>query len=59
MIRLIKRLFCRHDDEVVKKVDPSGFQVLSGDQLYLRCKKCGRVKKFIFAEYNDDGTGYK
>ncbi len=59
MIKLIlfklKRLFCQHEWEVCIKVEP--FACISGEQLYKRCKKCGKVKKWIYRQF--EGEGYK
>ena len=55
MIRFFKRLFCNHEDEIVRKVEL--FSALNGEQTYKRCKKCGRIKEHIFMEY--EGNGYK
>lgn len=55
MIRLIKRLFCKHKWEVVRKVEK--FSSLAGEQLYRRCEKCGKVEKYIYRYY--EGNGYK
>ena len=52
---IIKKLFCRHDWEICRKVERFAF--ISGEQLYRRCKKCGKVKKFIYREF--EGYGYK
>ena len=40
----LKRIFCKHEDEIVKKIQM--YESLSGDMLYLRCKKCGRLKEY-------------
>lgn len=55
MINIIKKIFCNHDDELVEKVEE--YSCIRGTQTYLRCKKCGRIKKHIFVEY--EGLGYK
>lgn len=52
---LLKRIFCKHDDEIVREVKQ--YYCLRGDQTYLRCKKCGRIKEWIFMEH--EGNGYK
>lgn len=57
MLKWIKRLFCRHEWKVCRKVNLHGFSCISGEQLYKRCTKCGKVKKHIFVEY--EGMGYK
>lgn len=51
----LKRLFCRHEWEICRKVGP--FACISGEQLYKRCPKCRKVKKWIFRQY--EGGGYK
>lgn len=51
----LKQLFCKHDWEIVKK--SSMFFSLKGEQLYKRCKKCGKVVEYIYQEY--EGKGYK
>lgn len=55
MMRFIKRLFCRHEWEICRKV--GGYCCISGEQLYMRCKKCGKVEKYIYREY--EGNGYR
>ena len=52
---LIKRVFCQHKWEVVRLNER--FAPLNGFQTYLRCEKCGKMKKHIFVEY--EGGGYK
>lgn len=54
-MNFFKRLFCKHDWEIVR--EKSMFFSLYGEQLYLRCKKCGKVVEYIFREY--EGNGYK
>lgn len=51
----IKRLFCKHQWDICRKNEP--FACISGEQLYRRCKKCGKVEKHIFRVY--EGCGYK
>lgn len=50
-----KKLFCKHDWEIRRKVER--FTCISGEQLYRRCKKCGKVGKYIYREY--EGSGYR
>ena len=50
-----KKLFCRHQWEVCRKWEP--FACIRGEQLYKQCTRCGKVKKWIFHEY--EGGGYK
>lgn len=54
-MNFFKRLFCKHDWEIVRK--ESAFFALGGIQLYKRCKKCGKVVEHIYLEY--EGNGYK
>ena len=51
----IKRLFCKHNYEIVRKVEK--FSSLRGEQLYKRCTKCGKVVPYIYREY--EGGGYR
>ena len=46
MLRKIRQLFCRHEYEVCVK--ESKFHCLSGEQLYKRCSKCGKVIKYKY-----------
>lgn len=55
MINWLRRLFCRHEWEICRKVEP--FCCISGEQLYKRCPKCGKVEKWHFRLY--EGGGYK
>lgn len=55
MIQVLKRLFCRHKWEIVRRIDK--FQSLRGELLYRRCEKCGKVVKHICREY--EGNGFK
>ena len=43
-MKILKRLFCKHDNELVK--EKNKYESLAGDMLYLRCKKCGKIKKY-------------
>lgn len=54
-MKWIKRLFCHHEWEICRKNEP--FQCISGEWLYKCCTKCGKVKKWIFRQY--EGGGYK
>lgn len=56
IIACIKRIFCRHDWEICRDVGER-FVCISGEQLYKRCRKCGKAKKWIYREY--EGMGYK
>lgn len=49
VITFIKRLFCKHEYEVCRKNEP--FACISGEQLYKRCKKCGKVKEWIWYRF--------
>lgn len=49
------QMFCKHDYKIVRKY--SLYQCNSGEQLYKQCKKCGKVSKWVFREY--EGNGYK
>ena len=57
MLKFIKRMFCRHEWQTCRKVSDSPFVCLSGEQLYRRCTKCGKVEKWIYREF--EGGGYK
>lgn len=56
IMRMIRRLFCRHDWKLCRRIG-AGFAAINGEQLYRRCTKCGKVEKYIFAEY--EGGGYR
>lgn len=49
MIRIIKQLFCKHEYEWCRKIEP--FYNLSGERVYYVCKKCGKVKDERFIRY--------
>lgn len=55
MFKRLKSMFCKHDWEIVMKNEL--FFSLRGRQLYKRCNKCGKVKKWIYLEH--EGAGYK
>lgn len=55
IIEEVKQAFCKHDYEVCRKVEP--FCSLRGEQLYKRCRKCGKVIPYIYREF--EGMGYK
>lgn len=55
MVKALKRLFCKHNYEIVRKVEK--FSSLRGEQLYKRCTKCGKVVPYIYREY--EGGGYR
>lgn len=52
----INQLFCRHDYEICKKVQK--FHCLGGEQLYKRCKKCGKVIKYKFVSNEEFYSQY-
>ncbi len=54
-MHILKHLFCRHEWDVCRKREP--FAYISGEQLYKRCTKCGKVKKWIYRQF--EGSGYK
>lgn len=54
-MKFLKQLFRKHDWEIVRKL--SMFFSLNGEQLYKRCKKCGKVVEYIYQEC--EGAGYK
>lgn len=54
MLNWLRRIFCRHSWQICRKVS-GGFAIISGEQLYKRCSKCGKVKKWIYVEYEGDG----
>lgn len=52
LIRKIRQLFCRHDyKEFVEKVNGLGFQVISGETIYIACPKCEHIKGSYFKPY--------
>lgn len=55
MLKKVKRLFCRHKYITVRKIEP--YCCISGEQLYKKCEKCGKVKPYIFREF--EGPRYK
>lgn len=56
-MKKLRQMLCRHKWEICRKVNEFGFASISGEQLYKRCPKCGKVKEHIFREY--EGMGYK
>lgn len=66
MIRKIKKFlckfeyfnqkFCEHEYGEYTKND-GGFMCISGETIYIVCKKCGKVRGSYFREY--EGRGYK
>ena len=54
-MEFFKKLFCKHDWEICQKIEQ--FTCINGEQLYIRCKKCGKIEKYIYREY--EGNGYK
>ena len=55
MLKFIKRMFCRHEWQTCRKVSDSPFACISGEQLYRRCTKCGKVEKWIYREFEGGG----
>lgn len=51
----IYQLFCKHEYQICRRKEE--YQSLRGEQLYKVCWKCGKIKKYIFREY--EGMGYK
>ena len=56
MKKTLKRLFCRHEYDICRDIT-SPYYSLRGEQLYRVCRKCGKVKKYIYVEF--EGNGYK
>ncbi len=56
MLKRIKQLFCKHEYEICTN-SLHRYYSLKGVQLYRVCKKCGRIEKYIYLEY--EGNGYK
>ena len=54
---ILKQTFCKHEYQEMKKVDTSKYMCISGEEIYIVCKKCGKVKDSYFREY--EGTGHK
>lgn len=54
---ILKQTFCKHEDQEMKKVDTSKYMCISGEEIYIVCKKCRKVKDSYFREY--EGMGYK
>lgn len=48
-IKKIRKMFCRH----VWGVAVSTRSIISGEQIYRRCKKCGKVEKLISKEFEE------
>lgn len=53
----IQQLFCKHEYVEAKKENNSRFHCITGETIYIVCKKCGKVKGSYFREY--EGMGYK
>lgn len=51
----LRRLFCKHEFGEFVKNEP--FHCISGETIYIVCKKCGKIKGSYFKEY--EGIGYK
>ena len=56
-MKKLRQMLCRHKWEICRKVNDHAFVVMRGEQLYQRCSKCGKVKEYIYWEY--EGMGYK
>lgn len=56
ILNKIKQLFCKHDYREVTE-NKSSFSNLTGERVFIVCKKCGKVKGSYFREY--EGMGYK
>ena len=54
---ILKQTFCKHEYQEMKKVDTSKYMCISGEKIYIVCKKCVKVKDSYFREY--EGMGYK
>ena len=54
---ILKQTFCKHEYQEMKKVDTRKDMGISGEEIYIVCKKCGKVKDSYFREY--EGMGYK
>lgn len=39
---IFKKIFCKHEYEYVREIKK--YSCLSGDMIYKRCKKCGKLK---------------
>lgn len=57
IILKLKQLFCKHEYSEYLKNSNSPFHCISGETVYIVCKKCGKVKRSYFREY--EGMGYK
>lgn len=55
--RGLKQLFCRHKETQLIRKKQSVFSAISGDRIYVVCKKCKKVTGSFFAEH--EGLGYK
>ena len=56
MLKKLKQLFCKHEYDICRDVS-SPFCSLRGERLYQVCRKCSKVMKYIYVEY--EGNGYK
>lgn len=52
----IRQALCKHK-ETEKVVENSVFKRISGETVYVRCKRCGKILDSINYEY--EGLGYK
>lgn len=57
IILKLKQLFCKHEYSEYLKNSNSPFHCIRGETVYIVCKKCGKVKRSYFREY--EGMGYK
>lgn len=56
LVITIRQALCKHK-ETEKVVENSVFKRISGETVYIRCKKCGKILDSINYEY--EGLGYK
>lgn len=56
IIKSLRQRFCKHEWELCRE-GAAPFLCISGEQIYRRCRKCGKVEKAFFREY--EGGGYK
>jgi hypothetical protein len=52
----LKQLFCRHKNKLWMK-KKSTFQCLSGDEIFIVCRDCGKILDEKFIEH--EGMGWK
>lgn len=56
IIKSLHQRFCKHEWELCRE-EAGPFLPISGEQIYRRCQKCGKVEKAFFQKY--EGGGYK